>query len=94
MKIEILGIGCPKCKQLYANVQEALKNAGKEAEVVKIEDLAKITEYAVMTTPALVIDGEVKAAGKVLSKEEIMKLISGGGVLCQIIIACVRRQVS
>lgn len=75
MKIEILGMGCPKCKQLYANVQDALKSAGKEAEVVKVEDLEKITEYAVMTTPALVIDGEVKTAGKVLSKDEIIKLI-------------------
>ncbi len=75
MKIEILGMGCPKCKQLYANVQEALKSTGKEAEIVKVEDLAKITEYAVMTTPALLIDGEVKSAGKVLSVEEIEKLI-------------------
>ncbi len=76
MKIEILGMGCPKCKQLYANVQEALKSAGKEAEVVKVEDLAKITEYAVMTTPALIMDGIVKSAGKVLSKDEVLKLIS------------------
>ncbi len=75
MKIEILGMGCPKCKILYENTLSALKNSGKEAEVVKVEDLAKITEYAVMTTPALVIDGEVKAAGKVLSAEDIAKLI-------------------
>ena len=75
MKIEILGMGCPKCKLLYANVQEALKVAGKEAEVVKVEDLAKITEYAVMTTPALVIDGEVKSAGKVLSSQDIQKFL-------------------
>ena len=75
MKIEILGMGCPKCKQLYANVQEALKKIGKEAQVVKVEDVAKITEYAVMTTPALVIDGEVKSAGKVLSPDDIQKLL-------------------
>ena len=75
MKIEILGVGCPKCKQLYTNVQEALKSAGKEAEVAKVEDLVKITEYAVMTTPALVIDGEVKSSGKVLSPREISKFI-------------------
>jgi small redox-active disulfide protein 2 len=75
MKIEILGMGCPKCKVLYENTLIALKNAGKEAEVVKIEDLAKITEYAVMTTPALVIDGQVKSAGKVLSPEDIKKFL-------------------
>ncbi len=76
MKIEILGTGCPKCKMLYDNVQSALKRAGKEVEVVKVEDLAKITEYAVMTTPALVVDGEVKSAGKVLSADEIGKLLA------------------
>ncbi|MBL7072655.1 MAG: TM0996/MTH895 family glutaredoxin-like protein [Candidatus Omnitrophica bacterium] len=75
MKIEILGMGCHKCNALYDNVQAALKNAGKKADVVKIEDLAKITEYAVMATPALVVDGEVKSAGKVLSPEEIEKFI-------------------
>ena len=75
MKIEILGMGCPKCKMLYENTLSALKNAGKEAEVVKVEDLAKIMEYAVMTTPALVIDNEVKSAGKVLSPEDIQKFI-------------------
>jgi small redox-active disulfide protein 2 len=75
MKIEILGTGCPKCKALYENVQAALKEAGKQAEVVKVEDLAKITEYGVMMTPALAIDGEVKSAGKILSREDILKLI-------------------
>lgn len=75
MKIEILGMGCPKCKTLYKNTLTALKNAGKEAEVMKVEDLSKITEYAVMTTPALVIDGEVKSAGKVLSPDDIQKIL-------------------
>ena len=69
IKIEVLGMGCPKCKQLYANAQEALKLSGKEAEVVKVENMNKITEYGIMTTPALVIDGVVKVAGKVSSKE-------------------------
>ena len=75
MKIEILGMGCPKCKQLYDNVLGALKLSGKDAEVVKVEDLERITEYAVMTTPALVIDGVVRSAGKVVSPDEIKKLI-------------------
>ncbi len=75
MKIEILGMGCPKCKMLYDNTVSALENSGKEAEIVKIEDLEKITEYAIMTTPALAIDGEIKSAGKVLSSDEIQKLL-------------------
>ena len=75
MRIEILGMGCPKCKKLYENVQQALSETGKEADVEKIEDLNKMTEYGIMISPALAIDGEVKAVGKVLSIEEIKKLI-------------------
>jgi len=73
MKIEVLGMGCPKCKMLYENVQTAVKEAGIEAEVVKVEDMDNITGYGVMMTPALVIDGEVKTSGKVASIEEIKK---------------------
>ena len=73
MKIEILGMGCPKCKMLYGNAQKAVKEVGIEAEVIKIEDMDKITGYGVMMTPALVIDGEVKASGKMPSSEEIKK---------------------
>lgn len=75
MKIEILGMGCAKCKQLMTNVQKAVKDTGVQAEVVKVEDIAQIMNYAVMSTPALVIDGEIKAAGKVLSADEIKSLI-------------------
>ena len=77
MKIEILGPGCPKCIKLYENVQEALKSAGMDAEVYKIEDIKKITEYGVMLTPSLVVDGEIKAVGKVLSSEEIKFILLG-----------------
>ena len=76
MKIEILGVGCPKCKQLTANAEAALKEVGICAEISKITDIVKITEYGVMMTPALVVDGTVVSAGKVLSKDEIKKLIA------------------
>ncbi|MCK4994988.1 MAG: TM0996/MTH895 family glutaredoxin-like protein [Candidatus Omnitrophica bacterium] len=76
MKIEILGMGCPKCKTLYENTKNAVKEAGIEAEVVKVEDIDKITEYGVMMTPALAVDGVVVLAGKVLSEDEIKKFIS------------------
>jgi len=75
MKIEILGPGCPNCKKLYENVQQALSNTGKDAEVVKVIDILKITEYGVMMTPGLAIDGEVRSVGKVLTVEEIKTLI-------------------
>ncbi len=73
MKIEILGMGCPKCKKLYENAQVAVKEANVQAEVVKVEDIQKITEYAVLATPAIAIDGEVKAAGRIPAPEEIKR---------------------
>jgi small redox-active disulfide protein 2 len=75
MKIEILGMGCSNCNKLYQNALEAVKQSGKEAEVVKVEDIQKIMGYGVMSTPALVIDGVVKVKGKVPKVEEIKELI-------------------
>ena len=75
MKIEILGVGCPKCKQLTANAEAAVRELNVNAEIVKITDIGKITEYGVMMTPALAIDGTVVSVGKVLSKDEIKKII-------------------
>ena len=76
MKIEILGVGCPKCKQLTANVEEAIKDLNIEAEIGKVTDIDEITGYGIMMTPGLVIDGALAASGKVLSKDEIKKLLS------------------
>jgi small redox-active disulfide protein 2 len=76
MKIEILGVGCPKCKQLTANAEAAVKELNIQAEIAKVTDIGKITEYGVMMTPALAVDGTVVSAGKVLNKDEIKKLIS------------------
>mgnify|MGYP001594581840 CR=1 FL=1 len=76
MKIEILGMGCPKCKKLYENAQAAVKQLSAQAEVVKVEDIQKIMDYGLMITPAIVIDGEVKAAGRIPAPDEIKKWIS------------------
>lgn len=75
MKIEILGTGCSKCKTLYENAKKALVESGTSAEVVKIEDIPTIMKYGVMSTPALVIDGQVKFSGKVASVAEIMGML-------------------
>ena len=75
MKMEILGTGCPKCKQLTANAEEALKELNVQAEVIKVTEIDKIIEYGVMMTPALVIDGKVVSAGKVLTKDQVKNLI-------------------
>ncbi len=76
MKVEILGVGCSKCKQLAENAEAALKELDITAEISKVTDIDKITEYGVMMTPALAVDGAVVSAGKVLSKDEIKKILS------------------
>jgi small redox-active disulfide protein 2 len=71
MKIEVLGMGCSNCDKLYRHALEAVKLSGKKVEVIKVEEIEKIMGYGILSTPALVIDGKVKAAGKVPKVEEI-----------------------
>ena len=75
-KIQILGTGCPKCKTLMANAEEAVKALDVEAQFEKVEKIAEIMKFGVMVTPALVVDGVVKSAGKVLSADEIKKFLA------------------
>ncbi|MFH1045798.1 MAG: thioredoxin family protein [Candidatus Omnitrophota bacterium] len=74
--MEILGVGCPKCKQLTANAEAALKELNINAEISKVTDIDKIAEYGVMMTPALAVDGTVVSSGKVLSKDDIKKILA------------------
>lgn len=75
IKIQILGTGCPKCKQLAANAEAAVKALGIEAQIEKVEKIQDIMKFGVMMTPALVVDGQVKSVGKVLNAEEIKKML-------------------
>lgn len=75
MKIEVLGTGCAKCKALHEAVQAAVREKGIEAEIVKVEDIPSIMKYGVMSTPALVVDGQVKFSGKVASVSEIKEVL-------------------
>lgn len=75
MKIEILGTGCSKCKALEEATKQAVALSGKFAQIEKVEDIMKIMEYGVMSTPGLVIDGKVLSTGKLLSVAEIIELI-------------------
>ena len=75
MKIEVLGTGCAKCKTLFDNALKAVAMSGKEAEVVKVEDIPSIMKYCVMATPALVVDGVVKFSGRLASPEEIKGML-------------------
>ncbi len=76
MKIQILGAGCPKCKMLMANAEVAVKELGIQAEIAKVDKIQDIVKMGVMMTPALAIDGIVKSAGKVLSSDDIKKLLA------------------
>ena len=71
MKIEILGTGCPKCNSLTELVKKTVSELGISAEIIKVTDINKIIKYDVMMTPVLVINGEVKVAGKIPNIEEV-----------------------
>jgi len=75
IKIEILGTGCAKCKTLEAAAKDAVSKVDGKYCIEKVEDVQKIMAYHVMSTPALVIDGKVVASGRVLSSDEIGKLL-------------------
>ena len=75
-KIEVLGPGCPKCRELISRTELAVSELGLDCVVEKVTDIVAITDYGVMMTPALVVDGEVKVTGKVPSLEDIKTMIS------------------
>jgi small redox-active disulfide protein 2 len=74
-KIQILGTGCPKCKKLTENAEAAAKMLGIQYEIQKVSDINEIMKFGVMLTPALVVDGKVKVVGKVVSPDEIKKML-------------------
>ncbi len=80
MKIQILGTGCSRCNVLTANAEKAVQALGLQAEVEKVTEIRDIMKFQILMTPGLVIDGKVKAAGRVPSPEEIKQmLVEAGG---------------
>lgn len=77
MKIKVLGSGCSNCKVLEANTKKALEELKIKADVEKVTDISKIVEYGIMSTPALVVNEKVVSYGRVLTSEEIKKLLKG-----------------
>lgn len=73
--IKVLGPGCPKCKNIYANALEAVKQSGIEAEVIKVEDIEEMMKYNILITPVLVIDEVIKIKGRVATVNEIIELV-------------------
>ncbi|OIP23383.1 hypothetical protein COX95_00975 [bacterium CG_4_10_14_0_2_um_filter_33_32] len=75
MEIKILGTGCLNCNKLEANTKQAIKNLQVKANIIKVTDLTEILSYGIMSTPALVIDGEIKAVGMIPDVEDIEEII-------------------
>lgn len=76
IKIQILGTGCPKCKKLTENAEKAAHELDGDYKIIKVTDINEIMKFGVMMTPAFAVGNEVKSVGKVLSTEEIKKIIS------------------
>jgi len=76
MDIKILGTGCPKCKALEQLIREVVSKNGIDAIITKVDDIMEIMKFNIMTTPALVKDGQVVVKGRVPSEEEIKKLLT------------------
>ncbi len=73
--VQILGTGCPKCKKLAENAEAAAQALGLQCDIKKVTDINEIMKFGVMMTPALVIDGKVRAVGKVPSPQEIERML-------------------
>jgi small redox-active disulfide protein 2 len=72
LDIKVLGPGCPKCQQTENVVKEAVSEAGVAADIEKVTDIMEIAGYGVFLTPAVVVNGEVKSAGKLPKKDEVL----------------------
>jgi small redox-active disulfide protein 2 len=78
MKIKVLGPGCPRCEQTAKVIKEAVAESGVKVQVEKVTDIGEIIEQGVMTTPAVVVDGQVKSVGKVPGKAEVLDWLKAG----------------
>ncbi|MCX6894589.1 MAG: thioredoxin family protein [Verrucomicrobia bacterium] len=75
MKLQILGTGCAKCNALMQATEQAAQALGLQYELEKVSDLKQIMAFGVMTTPALVVDGQVKVSGKVPALVELKAIL-------------------
>ena len=74
-RVKVLGAGCAKCNELERSTKEALAELGMDTAIDHVTDFTRIAAYGVMSTPALVVDGRVVSFGKVLKKDEVIKLL-------------------
>lgn len=76
MQIKVLGPGCANCKKLYKLVQDAVKELGRDDEIIYVTDMAEIAKAGIMRTPGLIMDGQVKISGRMPKLEEIKELLN------------------
>ena len=76
VKLQILGTGCPRCRKLAEATEQAAKDLGIDYTLEKVTDITAIMSFGVMTTPALAVDGKVKASGKIPSSDELRKILA------------------
>jgi small redox-active disulfide protein 2 len=75
-QVKVLGPGCAKCEELLKQTRAAVDEMGLDCDIEKVTDIMAITSYGVMMTPAIVVDGEVKASGRVPSMDELKRMLS------------------
>lgn len=71
MELKVLGTGCPRCRKVYANAKQAIADLGIDVKLEKVEDIDEIISFGVLMTPAVVINGRVRASGRIPSTAEI-----------------------
>ena len=76
IEIKILGTGCPKCKSLDKVTRKVVEEAGLDANIEKVEDIMEIMKFGIISTPGLVVNGEVKVSGRLPSEKEIKSIIT------------------
>ena len=75
MEIKVLGTGCAKCKTTYEMIEKIVKENNLDVSLIKVEDIMELLNYNIMSTPAVVVDGEVKIKGYVPTEKEIKKML-------------------
>ena len=79
MEIKVLGTGCAKCQQLEKTVRQAVEEMGLDASVEKVTEFADIMSYGIMSTPGLVVDGQIRLAGRLPRLDEVKAILSRSG---------------
>lgn len=74
MEIKVLGTGCPKCKATYQTIEKVIRENNLDVQLTKVEDIMQILQAGIMTTPAVMVDGEIRLRGHVPSENEVRKL--------------------